>query len=127
MPRNNLNEKQRQRLVQHLLAGSKEGKLGKTDVAGAAKKFECSIYQVRSVWNRYKQQDADGSDINLRNKRFGNSGRKSIDFDKAKEALLEVPLKNRTTQRAVAAQLGMSQQVLQRNLKKLGMRATPRF
>ena len=40
------------------------------------------------------------------------------------EALLQVPLKNRTTQRSAAAQLGIPQQTLQKNL---GMRSSTRF
>ena len=62
-----------------------------------------------------------------RNKRFGNSGRKPVDFAKLNEALREVPLKNRTTQRAVAAELGISQQVRERNLDKIGIHASKRF
>ncbi|CAN0565666.1 unnamed protein product, partial [Laminaria digitata] len=126
-PRNNLNEKQRHRLIEHLLSGSTQGKLGKNDVKKAAEEFACSIYQVRSVWNRYKQQKADGVDIDLRNRRFGNSGQKGVDVEKVKETIRDVPLKNRTTQRAVAAQLGISTSSLQRNLGKLGMRASSRF
>ena len=35
VPRNDLSEKKRQRLIQHILAGSGQRKLGRTDVAGA--------------------------------------------------------------------------------------------
>ena len=77
---------------------------------------------------RYQQQRSDGvTDINLRNGRGGHSGRKGIDVEKLTEALVEIPFKNRTTQRAVAKQLGIPQQTLQKNLKKLGMRAASRF
>lgn len=128
VPRNNLNENQRSRLIEHLLSGSKGGELGPGDLKNAAKEFSCSRYQVMGVWKRYKQQKEDGVvAIDLRNRRRGNSGRKGIDVAKLNEALLEVPLKNRTTQRAVAAQLGIPQQTLHQNLKKLGMRAASRF
>ncbi|CAN0495898.1 unnamed protein product [Laminaria digitata] len=126
-PRNSLNEKQRQRLIEHLLSGSTKGKLAKGDLLQPAAEFSCSRHQVKGVWNRYQQQKADGVDIDLRNRRFGNSGRKGIDTEKLNEALKEVPLENRTSQRAVAKQLGISQQVLQKNLKKLSLRATSRF
>lgn len=128
VPRNNLNENQRSRLIEHLLSGSKGGEVGPGDLKNAAKEFSCSRYQVMGVWKRYKQQKEDGVvAIDLRNRRRGNSGRKGIDVAKLNEALLEVPLKNRTTQRAVAAQLGIPQQTLHQNLKKLGMRAASRF
>ena len=38
-----------------------------------------------------------------------------------------MPLKNRTTQRALANEVGLTQQGLQQNLKKLGLRAASRF
>ena len=126
--RNNLDEKMRHRLIEHLLSGSTEGKLGRGDIQDAAKKFKCSRYQVMGVWRRFEQQKTDGvMDINLRNNRGGHSGRKRIDIDKYKEKLEEVPLKNRTTQRNVAKQLGLSQQTLRNNLKHLGMRSASRF
>ena len=67
------------------------------------------------------------ADIDVHNKRHGRSGRKGIDIAKMNEALLEVPLKNRTTQRAAAQQLGIHQSKLCKNLKRLGMRASSRF
>ena len=78
------------------------GKLGKHDVNNAATEFACSRYQILRVWKRYKQQKADGVDFDLRNRRFQNSGRKGIDTEKILEILETVPLKNRTTQRALA-------------------------
>ena len=126
--RNNLDEKTRQRLIEHLLSGSTAGKLARGDLLNAAKTFKCSRWQVMSVWHLFEQQRADGvGDIKLRNSRGGNSGRKRIDVDKYKELLTDIPLKNRTTQRAVATQLGLSQQTLRNNLKRLGLRAASRF
>ena len=57
MPSNNLNEKQIHRLIEHLLQGSNEGKLGKNDVNDAATQFECSRYQILRVWKRYKEAE----------------------------------------------------------------------
>ena len=86
------------------------------------------MQQVSGVWKRYQQQKADGVvEIDLRQKRHGRSGRKSTEASKVKEALLAVPLKNRTTQRAAAAHIGIHQSTLCRNLKKFGMRASTRF
>ena len=64
--RNNLDEKMRHRLIEHLLSGSTEGKLGRGDIQDAAKTFKCSRYQVMGVWRRFEQQKTDGvMDINL--------------------------------------------------------------
>ena len=100
--RNNLSEKQRHRLVEHLLKGSKNGKLARGDLKKAAADFSCSYEQVTGVWKRYKQQTEDGADVNLRNGRFGHSGRRGVDVEKANEALKTIPMKNRTTMRALA-------------------------
>ena len=50
--------------------------------------YPCSRKQVVAVWDRDRQQKADGVDIDLRNRRLGNSGRKRIDAVKLVEALL---------------------------------------
>ena len=74
-----------------------------------------------------RRPKADGVDIDLRNRRFQNSGREGIDTEKLLEVLETVPLKNRTTQRALAKEVGLSQPGLLKNLKKLGLRSTSRF
>ena len=101
--RNNLSEKQRHRLVEHLLKGSKNGKLARGDLKKAAADFSCS----------YEQED--GADVNLRNGRFGHSGRRGVDVEKGNEALKTIPMKNRTTMRALASELGMARTTLRRH------------
>ncbi|CAM9144343.1 unnamed protein product, partial [Laminaria digitata] len=126
--RTNLTENQRHRVIEHLLKESKQGKLNHGDLTNTPNEWSCSTKQITRLWKQYQQQVADGvANIDLHNKRRGNSGRKGIDTAKLKEALRDAPLKNRTTQRAVAAELGISQTVLQRNLGKPGMRASTRF
>lgn len=128
VPRTNLTEKQRHRVIEHLLKGSNHGALQKGDLAQAAEMWSCGMKQISRLWKRYQLQVSDGvSNVDLRNKRFGTSGRKLVDFAKLDEALRKVPLKNRTTQRTVAAELGISQQVLQRNFDKIDIRASKRF
>ena len=58
VPREHLNEKQRQRLIEHPLQGSNNGNLGKNDVNKAATEFEGSRCQILRVWKRYEQQKA---------------------------------------------------------------------
>lgn len=58
-------------------------------------------------------QKADGVvSPDMRNKRVGNAGPKEIDLEAVKEKLADVPLKNRTTHRAVAAWVGLTQSTL---------------
>lgn len=63
----------------------------------------------------------------MRNKRFGNAGRKGIDAAKCIEALLEIPIKNRTTIRSLASALDVSRTTLHRNLENLGLRAAKTY
>ena len=63
----------------------------------------------------------------MRNKRLGNSGRKGLDFVKYVEALREIPIKNRTTIRSLAAALELPKSTLHLNLKKLGLRASKTY
>lgn len=63
----------------------------------------------------------------LRNKRLGNAGRKSLDFVKYGEALREIPIKNHTSIRSLAAALELPRSTLHLNLKKLGLRASKTY
>ena len=81
--------------------------------------------ELTAVWKRYKEQkDAGIAAPSFRNKRGGNLGRKGIDLEELRDKLRHIPLKNRTTQRAVTAQLGISHTTLTENLKKLGLHAS---
>ena len=51
---NNLTEKQRHRLIEHLLEGSTKGVLGQGAINEAAETFSCSRYQVSGIWKRYQ-------------------------------------------------------------------------
>ena len=63
----------------------------------------------------------------LRNKRKGISGRKGLDFVKYAEALRDIPIKNRTTIRSLAAALDLPKSTLHLNLKRLGLRASKTY
>lgn len=125
--RNNLTLKQRHRLIEHLLEGSTKGKLAQGDLKKAAAEFSCSYEQVTGVWKRYQRQKEDGVEISVRNGRFGRSGRRGTDLEKVREALKDIPMKNRTTLRSLAYELGLPKTTLINNLKALGLRAASRF
>ena len=116
--RKNLNENKRRALIDELLAGSKQGKLAHGDMKRVAEQFGCSPKQVVAVWKLYKEQkDAGIASPNLRNKRVAKSGPKGHNWEELREKLRHIPLKNRTTQRAVAAHLGIPHTTLTRNLQ----------
>ena len=109
-------------MIDELLAGSKQSKLAHGDMKRVAEQFGCSPKQVAAVWKLYKEQkDAGIASPNLRNKRVAKSGPTGHNWEELREKLRHVPLKNRTTQRAVAAHLGIPHTTLTRNLQKLGL------
>ena len=126
--RKNLKENERRAVIDELLEGSKKGKLACGDIKRVAQQFACSRKQVATVRKRYKEQkDAGIAAPSLRSKRGENSGKKGIDLEELRDKLRHKPLKNRTTQRAVAAQLGIPHTTLTDNLKKLGLYASRRY
>ena len=75
---------------------------------------------VSKYWKEHSIQKATGGeDLDLHNKRKGNSGQKGLDLAPSLEKLKEIPLKNRTTQRSIAAALDIPQSTLFDNLKNL--------
>lgn len=126
--RKNLNGDERTAVIAELLKGSDNGILRRGDIKRVAEMFMSNRYTISALWKEYQQRKAAGEmSPDLRNKRRGKSGRKGIDLDSLRAALKEIPIKNRTTQRAVAAALGIPKTTLQRNLKKLGLRVVSRY
>ncbi|CAB1098006.1 unnamed protein product [Ectocarpus sp. CCAP 1310/34] len=70
----------------------------------------------------YTQHKAGVASPKIENRRMGNSGRKGIPLEELRERLRDIPL-NRTTQRRLAAALGIPKSTLHRNPKALGLRA----
>ena len=123
--RKNLKENEGRAVIDELFEGSKNGKLAHGNIKRVAQQFACSRKQVTTMWKRCKEQkDAGIAAPSLRNKRGGNSGRKGIDLEELRDKLRHIPLKNRTIQRAVAAQLGIPHTTPTDNLKKLGLHAS---
>lgn len=63
----------------------------------------------------------------LRNKRFGNVGAKGIDLEAARKRIEQVPLTNRTTQRALATWAGLPRRTMVRHMPELGLRTSKRY
>lgn len=123
----NLTEGQRREAIEELLRNSNKGVLVRGDIKRVADSYKCNPRQISTVWKRHEQQKANGVVVvDLANRRKGRSGRRGINLDYLREALKTVPVESRTSQRAVAVALGIPHTTLHNNLKKLGLKATPR-
>ncbi|CAM9443400.1 unnamed protein product, partial [Laminaria digitata] len=123
----NLSEAQRREAIEELLRSSNKGVLVRGDIKRVAESYKCNPRQISIVWKRHEQQKADGVvAVDLANRRKGRSGRRGLNLDYLREALKTVPAESRTSQRAVAVALGIPHTTLHNNLKKLGLKATPR-
>ena len=80
--------------------------------------FKSNRWSIARLWKEYKRQKDDGVvKPLLRNKRLGKSGRKGLDFVKYVEALRDISIKNRTTNRSLAAALDLPKSTLHLDLK----------
>lgn len=78
------------------------------------------------MWTLYTAQKAAGAvdpDVSSRRKFSGNKRPE----DELQERMQDIPLRNRTTVRGLAAQLGMAASTLLDNLKHLGLRVCRRL
>ncbi|CAN0083821.1 unnamed protein product, partial [Pylaiella littoralis] len=126
--RKNLTTSEKRGMIDDLLRGSKNGVLQRGDFKRVGALYQQHPETVSRHWRLYQQKkEAGEQNPDLSNKRKGNSGRTGINIPVLVEKLAEIPLKNRTTQRSVAAALGIPKTTLVRKLKKLGLRACSRF
>ena len=115
--RKNFNDLEKDEVIRYLLAGSTAGVLRRGAYKDAGEKFGC-------YWTKYDQQyKAEVANPQLANRRKGNSGQKGVDAEELRVRLRDIPLNDRTTQRRLAAALGIPYSTLFDNLKKLGLRA----
>ncbi len=121
--RKNLKGFERRAVIHELLQGSRDGTLCYGDLKRVANMFGISWHSVSRLWRNYTTQKSQGIlDPNLDSKRKGNSGRKGVNIEELKEKLSHIPQRNRTSQRALAAQLGIPKSTLSGNLEKLGVK-----
>lgn len=125
--RKNLNVAERSAVIAELLKGSNNGILRKGDFTRVGILFQTNRRVIARLWTCYQHQKAAGVlSPDLHNKRRGNSGRKGHNIDALRQTLKDIPIKNRTTLRGLAAALGIPKTTLVRNLEKLGLRAVSR-
>ena len=122
--RKNLNDLEKAAVIWHLLAGSKDGVLKRGAYKAAAEEFGCEWQSIKRLRRKYNEQHQAGvAHPQLANGRKGKSGRKGIPIEELRARLRDIPLNDRTTQRRLAAALGIPQATLHNNFKALGLRA----
>lgn len=100
----NLDDPTREAIIDFLLAGSVNGRLKRGDLAAAAGQFGCHVDTVGRLWKRYKEakeRGVVGRDIGSRIK--GRSGRKKKDRAALRDAIVALPVDQRSQLRSVAA------------------------
>ncbi|CAN0237676.1 unnamed protein product, partial [Ascophyllum nodosum] len=86
----------------------KDGVLQRGAYKEAAEKFGCCWVSIKRLWRKYDgQQQAGVAFPQLANSRKGNSGQKGIPVEELRERLRDIPIDDRTTQRRLAAALGI--------------------
>ncbi|CAN0514412.1 unnamed protein product, partial [Ectocarpus sp. 12 AP-2014] len=126
--RKNLTTSEKRGMIDELLKGSTNGVLQHGDFKRVSEIYGQKPRTVSKYWKEYKRQKAEGvQSPDLHNHRKNNSGQKGVDLAALIEKLKDVPLKNRTTIRGVAAALDIPKSTLFRNLQKLGLRSCSRF
>ena len=121
--RKNLNDLEKAGVIRHLLAGSKDEVMKRGAYKAAAEEFGCGWQLIKRLWRKYDEQHQAGvAHRQLADGRKGKSGRKGILIEELRARLRDIPLNDRTTQRRLAAALGIPQATLRNNLKALGLR-----
>eukprot|EP00904_Undaria_pinnatifida_P011906 jgi/Undpi1/7846/HiC_scaffold_23.g10318.m1 len=106
--RKNFNISKREEVVRHLLASSKDGVRRHGSFQEAAEKYGCHWETIKRIWRKHEERVESGDPTAYTgNERKGNSGRKGLDVETLQSRLLDIPLNERTTQRRLAAALGI--------------------
>ncbi|GJN24576.1 hypothetical protein PR202_gb12325 [Eleusine coracana subsp. coracana] len=106
----------RKQSYQTLLARGKNGILGKEVIKQVAPQFGLSIRTVQKIWQRGKNDLAQGAVVNVESRKRGRVGQKKIPIDL--EALRNVALAEPMTIEDVSKNLGVSKSKVMRFMRK---------
>ncbi|CAM9920520.1 unnamed protein product, partial [Sphacelaria rigidula] len=116
--RKNLDDPEREEDIRYLLTRSVDGVLKRDAYKNTAAKFGCHWETIERVWLKYEEEIAAGfAHPNLQSGCKGNSGKKGIGIEELRTRLRDIPLNKRTTQRRLAAALGVAKTTLRDNFK----------
>ena len=91
--RKNFNVLEREEVIRHLLANSKDRVLRHGSYQEAAVKYGCGWETIKGVWAKHEQREAAGDpSAYIGNNRKGKSGRKGIDLEDLRTRLRDIPL-----------------------------------
>ncbi|CAM9400219.1 unnamed protein product [Sphacelaria rigidula] len=122
--RKNFNTSEKNQVIRHLLAGSKNSVPEHGAFKAAAEKFGCCSEAISRLWKKDDLQHKAGiANPKLTNGRRGKCGQKGINIPELTARLQDIPLNARATQRRLAAALGIVHSTLLDNLKALELRA----
>ncbi|CAM9338776.1 unnamed protein product, partial [Scytosiphon promiscuus] len=122
--RKNLTGGERRAAIDDLLSYSENGQLARGATGKVGEKYGCSRYAMAHLWKTYQQEKAAGvSNPAAKCKRH----KTKQDLTAAKEKVSQLPLNLRTTQRVVAAAIGLPRATFGRRLSDLGLKRTTRF
>lgn len=114
----NFNDK----VIRYLLAGSKGGVPQRGVYNKAAAKYGCGWQSIQRLWRSRDEQHGEGvANPQLAYGRKGRSDRKRTPIADLRFRSRDIPLNERTTQRRLAAALGIALSTLHQNLKALGL------
>eukprot|EP00903_Cladosiphon_okamuranus_P008822 g8449.t1 len=126
--RRNLSQQERRAALDDLLALSTNGELHRGDLGVVGEKFGTTRHSMARLWKQYKKEKADGvPNPGAQSRRAGRAGRKPMDLTPFIEALRNIPLKLRTTQRSIAAAIGMKLSTFHNHMEDLGVKPHSRF
>jgi hypothetical protein len=97
-------------VAMHASCMSNHGKFKGNDKKDIAAFFKVDIQIIQRIWKIAMRQIAEGLEVDVSNKRKGNSGRKPINIDLS--IVPTIPLNKRSTIRSLAWQLGVSPSTL---------------
>ena len=122
--RKNLKTAERTAALHGLLSRSTNGVLRRGAAGEVAEMFGQSQRAMSDLWKNYRTQKDAGvavPDVSCRRRRVAK------DLTQHRAAMETTPLKLRTTQRRVAAAIGLPKTTFRRRMKELGVKSHSRF
>lgn len=114
-----LNQNQRESILQFLLMRYKDNKLNHGAINEAAANFKVHRRTISRLWKRAQQSKENGNEVfNVESRKRGRCGPKKKDFSQQLEKIKDIPLNQRRTLRSLSNAVNVPRTTLHRILKK---------